>query len=49
MIGISVYEITIPKSPDSSPTMNVSALKIDEILRFEAPIALKIPISFVLS
>ena len=33
----------------NNPIINVSALNIDDIFCFEAPIALKIPISFVLS
>ena len=41
--------IPIPKTPDSNPIINVSALKTFEILFLEAPIALKIPISFFLS
>ena len=44
-----MYEIPIPNKPDKSPIINVSALKIEEILLLEAPIALKIPISLVLS
>ena len=41
--------VTIPIIPDSNPTINVSALKMEEILRLEAPIALRIPISLVRS
>ena len=49
MIGISVYVIAIPINPDRKPIINVSALKIEEIFPYEAPILLKIPISLVLS
>ena len=41
--------ITIPNVPDISPIINVSALNTRDISFFLAPIALKIPISFVLS
>ena len=37
----------MPISPAQSPMMKVSALKTCEILRFEAPIARRIPISFL--
>ena len=39
----------IPITPAISPTIKVSALKTLDISFFDAPIALKIPISFVLS
>ena len=39
----------IPIIPATSPTIIVSALNTLEISCFEAPILLKIPISFVLS
>ena len=49
-IGISNNKVTpIPITPANSPTINVSALNIDEIFFFDAPIALNIPISFFLS
>ena len=49
-IGIhSRYVTTTPKSPEANPTIIVSALNILETFLFEAPIARKIPISFVLS
>ncbi len=41
--------IPIPNAPAVKPTINVSALNTLEISFLEAPIALKIPISFVLS
>ena len=41
--------MTIPIRPANKPIINVSALNTCEILRFEAPIALKIPISFLRS
>ena len=40
---------TIPKIPAINPTINVSALNTLDISFLDAPIALKIPISFVLS
>ena len=49
MIGINVKVIPIPKHPDKRPIINVSALNIDDIFLLDAPIALKIPISLVLS
>ena len=39
----------VPINPDNSPIINVSALNILEIFRLLAPIARKIPISFVRS
>ena len=41
--------IPIPISPANSPMINVSALNTCEIFFFEAPIARRMPISFVLS
>ena len=41
--------IPIPNSPAIKPTINVSALNTLEISFLDAPIALNIPISFVLS
>ena len=50
LIGIiNNSETPIPIIPANNPTINVSALNIDEIFLFDAPIALKTPISFVLS
>jgi hypothetical protein len=50
LIGISVSSDTpIPSKPEQQPIIKVSALNTCEILRFEAPRARKIPISFVLS
>ena len=46
---INNKDTPIPITPANNPTINVSALNIDEILRFEAPIALNIPISLVRS
>mgnify|MGYP004646651181 FL=1 len=42
-------DIPIPIVPDSKPIIKVSALNIDEIFFLEAPIALKKPISLVIS
>ncbi len=41
--------IPTPIIPDIKPIMNVSALNTLEMSFFDAPIALSIPISFVLS
>ena len=41
--------IPIPSNPATKPTIKVSALNTLEISFLDAPIALKIPISFVLS
>ena len=41
--------IPIPNNPAINPTINVSALNTLEISFLDAPIALNIPISFVLS
>ncbi len=49
MTGIRASVVPTPNKPDNNPMMKVSAEKIDEILRFDAPIALKMPISLVLS
>ena len=50
LIGIiNNNETPIPINPANNPTINVSALNIDEIFLLEAPIALNTPISFVLS
>lgn len=43
------YVTRTPKAPEEKPIITVSALNMLETLRFEAPIARKIPISFVLS
>ena len=49
-IGIFNNTVTrIPNIPAAAPSINVSALKTREISFLDAPIALKIPISFVLS
>ena len=45
----SKYVTTTPKRPDVKPTIIVSALNIPETFFFDAPIARRIPISFVLS
>ena len=48
---IGIFRITvtrIPIIPEQDPTINVSALKTREISFLLAPIALKIPIYFVL-
>ena len=42
-------ETPTPRIPANSPTITVSALNTCEIFRFDAPIARKIPISFVRS
>ena len=50
LIGIFKSNVTpIPIAPEVKPTINVSALNTREISFLEAPIALKIPISLVLS
>ena len=50
LIGILSNSVTtIPKIPAINPTINVSALNTLDISFLDAPIALKIPISFVLS
>ena len=50
LIGMLSNSVTtIPKIPAINPTINVSALNTLDISFLEAPIALKIPISFVLS
>lgn len=50
LIGISaIIDTPIPSSPAQQPMMNVSALNTCEILRLEAPNALRMPISFVRS
>ena len=50
MIGIvSNIVIPIPNNPEISPTINVSALNTLDMSFLDAPIALNIPISFVLS
>ena len=41
--------IPIPNNPATNPTINVSALNTLDMSLFEAPIALSIPIYFVLS
>ena len=43
------YVTSTPKSPDANPMISVSALNILDTSRFDAPIARKIPISFVRS
>ena len=47
--NVSNIVIPIPNSPAIKPTINVSALNTLEISFLDAPIALNIPISFVLS
>ena len=50
LIGILRSSVTpIPMTPAVKPIINVSALKTRETSFLLAPIALKIPISFVLS
>ena len=50
LVGISSsIVVRIPSIPENNPTMKVSALNIEEIFFFEAPIALNTPISFVRS
>ena len=50
LIGIQASMLTpTPRAPEKSPMMRVSALKTREMLRFDAPIARKIPISLVRS
>ena len=50
VIGILSNMVTpIPNNPAINPTIKVSALNTLDISFLEAPIALKIPISFVLS
>src|SRR5699024_5634653 len=41
--------IPIPNTPDNKPMINVSALNICEIFDLDAPMARRIPISFVRS
>ena len=45
----SINVITIPKVPDTKPIIMVSALNTLDTSFLDAPIALSIPISFVLS
>ena len=45
----NISVITMPNKPAKAPVINVSALNTFDTLCFEAPIALKIPISFCLS
>ena len=50
LIGIFNSRVTsIPNTPEIKPSINVSALNTLDISFLLAPIALKIPISFVLS
>ena len=50
LIGINnSLAISIPSAPENNPIINVSALNTLVISFFLAPIARKIPISFVLS
>ena len=52
IIFIGIFNSTvipIPSSPATKPTIKVSALNTLETSFLDAPIALKIPISFVLS
>ena len=50
LVGINnVIVVKIPIKPENNPTINVSALNIEDIFDFDAPIALNTPISFVLS
>ena len=49
MGNVKIYVTTTPKSPDVKPMITVSALNIPETSFLDAPIARRIPISFVLS
>ena len=49
IIGINERVNPIPIKPESKPIIKVSALKIEDIFFFDAPIERKMPISFVLS
>ena len=49
VLSYNANVVKIPNTPEKNPTINVSALNIDDIFFFEAPIALNTPISFVLS
>ena len=50
LIGIvNKYEIIIPNNPLDSPIMKLSAVKTLLTSRFDAPMLLRTPISFVLS
>ena len=52
IIFIGIFSSTVmpmPSAPETKPTIKVSALNTLEISLFDAPIALRIPISFVLS
>ena len=50
LMGIIISNVErIPSAPETNPTMSVSALNTLEISFFDAPIARRIPISFVLS
>jgi hypothetical protein len=46
---VSSMEMPTPRSPAQRPTSSVSALKTCETLRFDAPRARRMPISFVRS
>lgn len=46
---VNNIDTTIPSTPDNNPMRKVSALNTCEILAFEAPMALNMPITFVLS
>ena len=47
--GHTRYDRATPRIPDIKPIITVSALNMPETLDLDAPIARKIPISFVLS
>ena len=48
LMGIIISNVEpMPIAPETKPTMSVSALNTLEISLFDAPIALRIPISFV--
>ena len=49
IINESITVTPIPNNPATNPIINVSALNTLDMSFLEAPIALKIPISFVLS
>ena len=50
LIGIvKIYDISMPNIPEAVPMIKDSALKILDILCLDAPTALNIPISLVLS
>ena len=46
---MSRQEMPMPMAPARKPTMSVSALNTREMSRFDAPMARRMPISFVRS